>query len=49
MLKCKLWNPLGISLSIEIRQGYILVIDGLWILSMLVRSQDFVSHFFDEI
>jgi hypothetical protein len=46
--KCRLWSPLGISSSIEIPQGYILVINGLCILGVLMGSQDFVTHFLDE-
>jgi hypothetical protein len=45
--KCKLWSPLGFSLSIEIPHGCSLVIDGLCILGVLVGSQDFVTHFLD--
>jgi hypothetical protein len=36
MLKCKLWNPSKVSSSIQIHEGYILVIDGLHILGVLV-------------
>jgi hypothetical protein len=36
VLKYKLWSPLGISLGIEILQGYTLVTNGLCILNMLV-------------
>jgi hypothetical protein len=36
--KCKLCNPLGIPSSIKNPHGYILVIDGLRILSVLVGS-----------
>jgi hypothetical protein len=38
MSKCKLWSPLGISLGIEIPQGYTLVTYGLRILGVLVGS-----------
>jgi hypothetical protein len=34
VLKCKLWSSLGISPSIEILQGYVLVINGLHILGV---------------
>ncbi len=47
--KCKLWNPLGISLGIKILQGYTLVTYGLCILGVLMGSQDFATHFLDEI
>jgi hypothetical protein len=47
--KCKLWNPLGISLGIKIFQGYILVTNGLHILGVPMGSQDFVTHFLDEV
>jgi hypothetical protein len=46
--KCKLWNPLGISLSVKILQGYILVINDLHILGVQVGSEDFVTHSLDE-
>jgi hypothetical protein len=36
--KCKLWNPLGIFPNIEIPHGYILVIYGLCVLSVLAGS-----------
>jgi hypothetical protein len=49
VIKCNLWSPSRISSSIKIRQGCILVIDGLCILNMLVGSQVFVLHFFNEI
>jgi len=48
MLKCKLWSPSGISPSIEIPQDYTLVIKILYILRMLVGSQNFATHFLDE-
>jgi len=47
--KCKLWNPSGIFLGIEIPQGYTLVINGLCILGVLIDSQDFAMHFLDEV
>jgi hypothetical protein len=47
--KSKLWSPLGISPSIEIPQGCILVTDGLHILGMPMGSQDFATHFLDEV
>jgi len=47
--KCKLWSPSWISLGIEISQGYILVIDGLYILCVQVGFQDFAMHFLDEV
>ncbi len=47
--KCKFWIPLGISSSIEIPQGCTLVIDGLCILGVLVGTQGFGTHFFDEV
>jgi hypothetical protein len=46
--KCKLWSPLGISSSIKIPQGYILVTIGLCILGVLMGFQDFITHFLDE-
>jgi hypothetical protein len=49
MLKCKLWNSLRISPNIKILQGYTLVIDGLRILGVSVASQDFVTHFLNEV
>jgi hypothetical protein len=49
MSKCKFWNPLGISLSIKIFHGYTLVTDGLHILGVSMGSQDFATHFLDEI
>jgi hypothetical protein len=36
VLKCKLWSPLGFSPSIKIPHGYILVSNGLCILSVLM-------------
>jgi hypothetical protein len=47
--KCKLWNPSRISPSIKIPQGYTLVTDGLHILVVLVGSQNFATHFLDEV
>jgi hypothetical protein len=47
--KCKLWSPLGFSLSIEILHGHSLVIDGLCILGVLVGFQNFVTYFLDKI
>ncbi len=47
--KCNLWSPLGISPSIEILQGCILVIDGLPILNVPMGFQDFATHFLDEV
>jgi ABC-type nitrate/sulfonate/bicarbonate transport system permease component len=47
--KCKPWNPSGISTCIEIPRGYTLVIDGLCILGVLMGSQDFATHFLDEV
>jgi hypothetical protein len=49
VLKCKLWSPSKIFSSVEILQGYILVIDGLRILGMLMGYHDFVTHFLDEV
>jgi len=49
MSKCKLWNPSGISLNIKIPQGSILVIDGLCILRVPMGSQNFATHFLDEV
>ncbi len=49
MSRCKLWNPLGISSSIEIPKGYILVTNGLHILGVLIGFQDFITHFLDEV
>jgi hypothetical protein len=46
--KCKLWNPLGISLGIDIPQGCTLVIYSLRILGVSRDSQDFATHFLDE-
>jgi hypothetical protein len=47
--KCKLWIPSRISSSIEILQVYTLVTNGLRILGVLMGSQDFVTHFLDEV
>jgi hypothetical protein len=49
MLKCKLWNPLGISPGIKIFQGCTLVTSGLCILGVPMGSQDFATHFLDEV
>jgi hypothetical protein len=49
MSKCKILGLSGISPSIEIFHGYILIIDGLHILGVLVSSQDFAMHFLDEV
>jgi hypothetical protein len=47
--KCKLWSLSNISPNIEIPHGYTLVTDGLRILGVPVGSQDFASHFLDEV
>ncbi len=47
--KCKLWSPLGISLSIKIPHAYTLVTNGLRILGVLMSFQNFVTHFLDEV
>jgi len=47
--KCKLWSPSRILLSIKIPQGYTLVTDDLCILNVLLGSQDFATHFLDEV
>jgi hypothetical protein len=47
--KCKLWNPSGIFLGVEIPQGYTLVTNGLCILGVPIGSQDFSMHFLDEV
>jgi len=49
VLKCKLWNPLRISLGIKIFQGYTLVTSGLCILGVPMGSQEFATHFLDEV
>ncbi len=49
LLKCKLWSPSNIFPNIKIPHGYTLVTDGLRILGVLVGSQDFASHFLDEV
>jgi len=49
VLKCKFWNPSGIFSSIKIPHGCTLVIDGLHILGVLMGSQDFVTHFLNEV
>ncbi len=49
MSKCKLWNPSGIFLGVEIPQGYTLVTNGLCILGVAIGSQDFSMHFLDEV
>jgi hypothetical protein len=46
MSKCKLRNPSKISPSIKIHQGYT---NGLCILGVQVGSQDFATHFLDEV
>jgi hypothetical protein len=46
--KCKFWNLLGISPSMDIPQGRILITNGLSILGVLVGSQDFAPIFLDE-
>jgi hypothetical protein len=47
--KCKLWSPSKISLGIKIYQIYTLVTNGLCILGVQVGSQDFATHFLDEV
>jgi hypothetical protein len=47
--KCKLWSPSRISLGIKILQGYILLTNGLHILGVPMGSQDFATHFLDEV
>ncbi len=47
-VKVQVWSPLGIFPSIEILQGCTLIIDGLCILSVPMRFQDFAIHFLDE-
>ncbi len=46
--KCKLWNPLGLSLAIENPRGCALVIDGLCILGVTVGFKEFAMHVLDE-
>jgi hypothetical protein len=46
---CKLWNPSKISQGIKIPQGCTLVTYGLCILGVLVSSQNFATHFLDEV
>jgi len=48
MSKCKIWDPLRISLDIKIPQGYILVTYGLRILGVLMGFQDFATHILNE-
>jgi hypothetical protein len=48
MSKCKLWSPSRIPSSINIPQGYTLVINGLCILGVPMGSWDFFIHFLDE-
>jgi hypothetical protein len=45
--KCKLWNPLGISSSVDILRGYTLVKNDLHILGVQMGFDDFVTHFLD--
>ncbi len=47
--KCKFCSPLMIYPGIEILQGCTLVTDGLRILGVLVGSQDFATHFLNEV
>jgi hypothetical protein len=47
--KCKLWNSSKISPSIKIPPSYIMVTNGLHILGVWVDSQDFATHFLDEV
>jgi hypothetical protein len=47
--KCKLWSPLGISPSIKIPKGCTLVTNGLHIFGVPMGSQDFATHFLDEV
>jgi hypothetical protein len=47
--KFKLWSPLRISLSIKIPQSCTLVTNGLCILGVPMVSQDFATHFLDEV
>jgi hypothetical protein len=49
MSKCKLWSPLGIFPCIKILQGCTLVTSGLCILGVPLASEDFVTHFLDEV
>ncbi len=49
MSKCKLWNPSGIFLSVEIPQGYTLVTNGLCILGVPIGFQDFSMNFLDKV
>jgi hypothetical protein len=48
VLKCKLWNPLRISSSINIPEVYTLVIDGLHILGVQVGFQNFIRYISNE-
>jgi hypothetical protein len=47
--KCKFWSPSWISLCIKIPQACTLVTNGLCILGVQVGSQDFATHFLDEV
>ncbi len=49
MAKCKLWNPSWNYPCIKILLGYTLVTNGLGILCLPMRSQDFSTHFLDEV
>jgi hypothetical protein len=49
VLKCKLWNPSRISPDIEIPQGCTLVSNGLYILGVPMGTQNFTTHFLDEV
>jgi len=47
--KCKLWSPSWIFLGIKIFQACTLVTNGLCILGVQVGSQNFATHFLDEV
>jgi len=47
--KCKLWNLLEIFQNLKIFQSYSLVTNGLRILGVPMGSQDFTTHFLNEI
>jgi hypothetical protein len=47
--KCKLWNPSRISPSIKIVQGCTMPRNGLGILGVPMGSQNFATHFLDEV
>jgi len=49
ILPGKLWSPSMIFPGIEIPQGYILVINDLYILGVLVNYQDFAMFFKNEV